>query len=84
MKYYISDGKKLLDVEYDDIPQMGDNVDGMLVISKEEEKEEYALFLLEPTGRVCCYVLDEIYILGRQNGFENLVDAFAAYKDDEV
>lgn len=84
MKHYISDGVKLLDVEYDDIPQMGDNVDGMLVISKEEKNDEYALFLLEPNGRVCCYVLDEIYILGKQNGFENLFDAFSAYKNDEV
>jgi hypothetical protein len=84
MKYYTSDGKKLLDVEYDDIPQLGDNVDGMLVVSKNEREDEYALFLLEPSGRICCYVLDEIYLIGKQSGFENLLDALGAWKNHEI
>jgi hypothetical protein len=84
MKNFVSDGKKLLDVEYDDIPNISDVVDGMRVISKDIRGDEYALFLLEPNTRVTCYVLDEIYILGRQSGFESLNDAIAAWKINEI
>lgn len=84
MKNFVSDGKKLLDVEYDEIPDISDVVDGMRVISKDVRDEEYALFLLEPNTRVTCYVLDEIFILGRQSGFESLNDAITAWKTNEI
>ncbi|MCD6257991.1 MAG: hypothetical protein RBR54_01170 [Sulfurimonas sp.] len=84
MKNFVSDGKKLLDVEYDDIPNISDVVDGMRVISKDVRDGEYALFLVEPNTRVTCYVLDEIYILGKQSGFESLNDAISAWKAHEI
>jgi len=85
MKHYVSDGRKLLNVEYDDIPQMSDIVDGMMVISKDVRSiEETALFLLEPSGNVTCYVLDEIYIIGHVSGFENLAEAMKAWHNHEI
>ena len=48
MATYISDGKKLLDVEYDVILDINDSIDGMRVIHKDEKsQDETALFLLE-------------------------------------
>ncbi len=84
MATYVSDGKKLLDVEYDDTPNINDMVDGMRVISKNERDDEYALFLLEPNGNVCCYILDEIYIIGNASGFENLPQAVEAWSNNEI
>ena len=84
MKNFVSDGKKLLDVEYDDIPNISDVVDGMRVISKDVRDDEYALFLLEPNTRVTCYVLDEISVIGKQSSFESLNDAITAWKADEI
>lgn len=85
MKSYRSDGKKLLDVEYDDQPVLNDVVDGMRVISTDRRSaEEYALFLLEPDGRVGCYVLDETYIVGRVSGFDTLPEAVSAWHDGEI
>ena len=86
MKTYTSDGKKLLNVEYDDTPNLNDIVDEMMVISKDKSisADEYAIFLLEPTGNVCCYVLDEIYIIGKEGGFESLPKALKAWKEDEI
>lgn len=85
MAVYVSDGRKLLDVEYDDIPNLNDTVDEMLVVSKNERSDdEYALFLLEPSGSVCCYVLDEIFIVGKVSGFESLVHALEAWHNDEI
>lgn len=80
----MSDGKKLLNVEYDDTPNINDTVDTMRVISRDDNGDEYALFLLEPNTRICCYVLDEIYIIGTENGFENLSDAIEAWRSGEI
>lgn len=85
MASYESDGKKLINVEFDVIPQINDIVDSMRVISTDRRAEdEYAIFLQEPNGRVCCYVLDEIFIVGRVDGFENLVKAVEAWRDEEI
>ncbi|WP_373036474.1 hypothetical protein [Sulfurimonas sp.] len=85
MAVYVSDGKKLLDVEYDDIPSINDIIDGMRVLSTDKRAEdENAMFLLEPNGNVCCYVFDEIFIVGKVSGFENLVDAVKAWNNNEI
>lgn len=86
MAVFVSDGKKLLNVEYDDTPNINDIVDERRVISKDKSisSEEYAIFLLEPNGSVCCYVLDEIYILGKESGFESLPQALKAWREDEI
>ena len=85
MKNYISDGKKLINAEYDDIPELGDTIDGMRVLSVDQKNsEEYAVFLLEPNTRVMCYVFDEIFIIGKTDGFENITDAIEAWKSEEI
>ena len=84
MAVYMSNGKQLLDVEYDAIVEINDMVDGMRVISKDVHGDEYAVFMLEPNGNVCCYVLDEVFIIGRVSGFENLVQAAEAWKNNEI
>jgi len=84
MATYISDGKKLLDVEYDDIIEINDVLDGMRVISKDIRGEEYVVFLLELSGNICCYVFDEVFILGKVTGFETLNEALEAWKNDEI
>lgn len=84
MAVYISDGKKLIDVEYDDTPNINDTVDGMRVISKDIRGDEYAIFLLEANGNICCYVFDEIFIIGSVNGFESLPKAIEAWNGDEI
>lgn len=85
MATYISDGKKLIDVEYDDIPTLNDIVDGMRILSTDKRAEdENALFMLETNGNICCYVLDEIFIVGKVNGFENLVEAIDSWNNDEI
>jgi hypothetical protein len=81
---YISDGKQLLNVEYDDIVEINDTVDGMRVISKLERDDEYVVFMLEPNGNICCYVFDEVFIIGKVNGFETLLDAVEAWKNYEI
>ncbi len=85
MADYFSDGKKLVNVEYDDIPTINDTIDGMRVLSTDKRAEdENAMFLLEPNGNISCYVFDEIFILGRVSGFENLVDAIEAWNNGEI
>jgi hypothetical protein len=84
MAVYTSNGKQLLDVEYDVIIEINDILDSMRVISKDVREDEYALFLLEPNGNVCCYVLDQVYIVGRVNGFNNLIEAIEAWKCNEI
>ncbi len=84
MKQYQSDGKKLLHVEYDDQPSVGDVVDGMNIISSNERDGDLALFLQEAHGYVGVYILDETYIVGRVFGFENLVEAVEAWMADEI
>ncbi len=84
MATYISDGKKLLDVEYDDIVEINDVVDGMRVISKDVRGDEYVVFLLELSGNICCYVFDEVFIIGKVTGFETISEAIEAWKNDEI
>jgi len=84
MKQYQSDGTKLLHVEYDDQPDVGDFIDGMNVISTNMKERDLALFLQESNGQVGVYVLDETYIVGRVFGFENLVEAVTAWMNDEI
>lgn len=84
MAIYNSNGKELLNVEYDEIVEINDTVDGMRVISKNIRGEEYAVFMLEPNGNICCYVFDEVFIIGRVSGFESLPDAIEAWKNDEI
>ncbi|MDY0234112.1 MAG: hypothetical protein RBS11_08770 [Sulfurimonas sp.] len=85
MAEYFSDGKKLVDVEYDDIPTINDTIDDMRVLSTDKRAEdENAMFLLEPNGDICCLVFDEIFIVGKVSGFENLVDAIQAWNNHEI
>ena len=84
MAIFTSNGKQLVDVEYDDTPEINDIVDGMRVISKDIRGDEYAIFLLESNGNICCYVLDEVFIIGNVSGFENLPDAVKAWTNDEI
>ena len=84
MATYNSDGKKLIDAEYDDIPKINDIIDGMRVLSVDMRDEEYAVFLLEPNTRITCYIFDEIFIIGKADSFENLSDAIEAWNNDEI
>lgn len=84
MATYTSNGKELLDVEYDDIVEVNDIVDNMRVISKDVRGEEYAVFMLEANGNICCYVFDEVFIIGRVSSFETLPDAIEAWMNDEI
>ncbi len=85
MAIYNSDGKKLVNVEFDITPQVGDVVDTMRVLSiNKKDNDEYALFLLEPNTRITCYIFDEIFIIGKESGFENLHDAIDAWKNNEI
>ncbi len=86
MAIYQSDGKKLLDVEYDVVPQINDIIDGMMVLSVDLQNiEEYAVFLLEPiTRHIICYIFDEIFIIGKSDEFDTLNDAIEAWKNEEI
>ena len=84
MAVFVSDGKQLLNVEYDAIVEINDIVDGMRVISKDVREDEYAVFLLELNGNVCCYVFDEVFIVGKVSGFETLFDAIEAWNNHEI
>jgi len=85
MANYQSDGKKLLGVEYDTVIEVGDEVDGMRVLSTDSRgADECAVFLLEPNGMVTCYVFDEIYIVGKSDSFDTLVDAIHAWNAGEI
>ena len=85
MAIYNSNGKELLDVEYDVIPEVNDLIDGMRVLSTDRKSEdEYGVFLLEPNSKISCYVFDEIFIVGRTTGFDSLVEAIEAWKNDEI
>jgi hypothetical protein len=83
---YQSDGKKLIGVEYDTVPQINDIIDGMRVLSVDMKSiEEYAVFLLEPVSRrIICYIFDEIFIIGKSDEFETLNDAIEAWKAEEI
>ncbi len=85
MAIYSSDGKKLLNVEYDVIVKINDIVDGMRVLSVDKKsQEEYAVFLLEPNTKVTCYIFDEIFIIGKASSYDNLIEAVQAWNNDEI
>ena len=85
MATYHSDGKKLVDVEYDTIIEIGDIVDEMRVLSvNAQNSEEYAVFLLEPNTRISCYIFDEIFIIGKADSFESLSEAIDAWNSNEI
>ena len=85
MATYFSDGKKLINVEYDVIPEINDMIDGMRVLSvNAKNNEEYAVFLLEQNTRITCYIFDEIFIIGKADSFDSLNDAIEAWKNDEI
>jgi len=85
MKIYSSDGKKLINAEYDDIINVNDIVDGMKVLSVQSNSmEEYAIFLLEASTKVTCYILDEVFIIGKGDSYDTLVDAIAAWSNGEI
>ncbi len=86
MASYYSDGKKLLNVEYDTIVQVGDEIDNMRVLSTNTNNvNEQCVFLLDPLSRqVVCYIFDEIFIIGKSDGFEDLTQAINAWKNEEI
>jgi len=85
MKIYSSDGKKLINAEYDDIIEVNDMLDGMKVLSVQSNSpEEYAVFLLEANTKVTCYIFDEVFIIGKGDSFDTLVDAITAWSNDEI
>jgi len=85
MAIYNSDGKKLIDVEYDVIVKVGDIVDTMRVLSvNAKDNDEYAVFLLEQNTRVTCYIFDEVFIIGKADSFDNLGDAIEAWTNNEI
>ena len=85
MKIYSSDGKKLINTEYDDIIEVNDMLDGMKVISvQSKSNEEYAVFLLEASTKVTCYIFDEVFIIGKGESFDTLVEAIEAWSNDAI
>jgi len=85
MKIYSSDGKKLINAQYDDIVEVNDIVDGMKVISVQSNSpEEYAIFLLEASTKVTCYIFDEVFIIGKGESYDTLVEAIEAWSHDEI
>jgi len=83
MAIYNSDGKKLVNVEYDVVPEVGDMIDGMRVVSVTQRGEELAVFLLEPNTKVTCYIFDEVFIIGKAPTYDTLIDAIEAWNSDE-
>ncbi len=85
MATYTSDGKKLIDVEYDVIIEVNDMLDGMRVLSvNKRSNEEYAVFLLEPNTKVTCYIFDEVFIIGKADSYDNLIEAVEAWNNNEI
>ena len=84
MAIYATDGKKLIDVEYDVIIEINDIVDGMRVLSIDKKSEEYAVFLLEPNTKVTCYIFDEVFIIGKADSYDNLIEAVEAWNNNEI
>ncbi len=85
MAVYTTDGKKIVGVEYDTLLEAGDVIDGMRVLFVDKRSiEECGVFLLEPNGTVTCYVFDEVYIVGKSDSFETLIDAIKAWQEGEI
>jgi len=85
MANYVTDGKKLIDVEYDVIIEINDILDGMRVLSVDKKSdEEYAVFLLEQNTKVTCYIFDEVFIIGKADSYDNLIEAVQAWNNSEI
>ena len=85
MATYTSDGKKLINVEYDAIIEVNDMLDGMRVLSVDKRSnEEYAVFLLEQNTKVTCYIFDEVFIIGKADSYDNLIEAVEAWNNHEI
>jgi len=84
MAIYATDGKKLIDVEYDVIIEINDIIDGMRVLSIDKKSEEYAVFLLEQNTKVTCYIFDEVFIIGKADSYDNLIEAVEAWNNNEI
>ncbi len=85
MAIYATDGKKLINVEYDVIIEINDIIDGMRVLSIDRKSdEEYAVFLLEPNTKVTCYIFDEVFIIGKGDSYDNLIEAVEAWNNNEI
>jgi len=86
MANYYTDGKKLLNVEYDTLVEVGDVVDNMRVLSTNTNTMgEYCVFLLEPLSRkVICYIFDEVFIIGKSDSFDDLTLAVEAWNNNEI
>ena len=85
MANYASDGKQLINAEYDAVMQVNDVIDGMRVLSiNSKTDDEYAVFLLERNTQVTCYIFDEIFIIGKGDSFGTLVEAIEAWRNDEI
>ncbi len=85
MAIYATDGKKLINVEYDIIIEINDIIDGMRVLSIDRKSdEEYAVFLLEPNTKVTCYIFDEVFIIGKGDSYDNLIEAVEAWNNNEI
>ena len=85
MAVYATDGKKLINVEYDVIIEINDIVDGMRVLSIDKRSdEEYAVFLLEANTKVTCYIFDEVFIIGKADSYDNLIEAVEAWNNNEI
>jgi len=85
MATYFSDGKKLVNVEYDVTPKINDMIDDMRVLSvNSKTDDEYAVFLLEANTRITCYIFDEIFIIGKADSFDCLSDAIEAWNNEEI
>jgi len=85
MAIYATDGKKLINVEYDVIIEINDIIDGMRVLSIDRKSdEESAVFLLEPNTKVTCYIFDEVFIIGKGDSYDNLIEAVEAWNNNEI
>ena len=85
MANYVTDGKKIIDVEYDVIIEINDILDGMRVLSVDKKSdEEYAVFLLEQNTKVTCYIFDEVFIIGKADSYDNLIEAVQAWNNSEI
>ncbi len=85
MSNYISDGKKILGVEYDFVPMVNDSLDSMLIMSTNlRSADEFGVFMLDSDGSITVYVLDEIFIVGKSDGFHNLIEAIEAWNNEEI
>ena len=57
----------------------------MRVLSVDKKSaEEYAVFLLEQNTKVTCYIFDEVFIIGKADSYDNLIEAVEAWNNNEI